>query len=253
MPDQLQARANLVNMILRGAGFDAQAVGGAGLDALAPNARQNFGADGGTPLAAAQWSQMRIVLQVLEGDTLDQDVLSEADLSDTVLPAQILSPDLPSYLRMLRYMQANPSLLQSIQVVSSEPNNQAPQLNSMGVTPTRVTPFNSSSTNTLFVSSYISGDTFNQNRVSVALNERLDTISFLNFQTDVPADSNTTFTLTLFIGARAEGRNALPTDAPNVLLGQNGVMQRLPAAASPVGVRMQLNPALLAQLLPAGR
>jgi len=209
-----------------------------------------FGADSPQAtdtLTQQNLSTLQVVLFAASGTKLSQSVFNGADLAITALPTGITSPDVASYRQIIRYFMANASQLRSLQITSSESSSSAPQLLSMGVTPTRSTPFLGSNSNTTLVSTAKTPQDYQQNMATFSLAVNIDTITYLNFTTGVTASADTTFTVTFFFGQRQELRAGLPTQVPQIVLAQNGAVKQLTATpvASPVA---GINPAVLGQI-----
>lgn len=240
MTDNERQRLAIADSLMKQFGLDAY-MGGAD-----DQMRMQM-ADAGTPLNSADLSNFQVVLRVLEDALFAVNVFNGGDLGGVALPTQVIGPVNAEYQQMIRYFMANPSLLQFMNISSSESNTSAPVLNSMAVTPTRVTPFGGAQSNRQFFASFKTPQDYQLNRVVVPLRERLDTITFLRFTSTDPAPADVDITITFYFSERAEVRQVIQPSGPNYALGTNGVLTRLPTAG-PVRPPLAINPAALAAI-----
>jgi len=170
---------------------------------------ETFGAD--DPVKAAGLSTIPIQLTIANAAALSLDLMKIDDLAAAALPTGVASPAIAAYRNLIAYVQANPCQLQSIVIGSSESaTGGAPVLQSLRISPKRVTPFGANFANEVRAQSYQTTQDFQANRATIPLSVGLDGFTFLNMVTDTNNSGATvTLNVTLMVGRRADGRKQL--------------------------------------------
>lgn len=173
-----------------------------------------FGAD--DPIKRGGLSTLPIQLSIANLASLSVELFSQADVDAAALPTGIASPSLADYKKAVRYFLANPAMLQSINLSSSETSTGgAPVLQSLKVQPIRDTPFGLNCSNELQLQAVQTTHDFQANRSTMPLKVVIDGFTKLKL---VTAQNNSGATITInavfYFGARVENRKQLRGGAP---------------------------------------